>query len=283
MKLKIEIENMSCNICEDDYGYINGCGCSYLMCESCSGKVCNENDKCPQCSKSIRTPYFLSGKINLRNLRNGPEYRLIVYDDKETIKKITTGGGVACSKHGIINLHSTEQLIKYSDFVNINKSLPMRPINKLISITGPCIFINKGIECQHGGVELRVNGRDLNSTGMRGLYRDISMITQIVEKRNKEMIEKCRVFSLKVNSENDCFCSFSEWGYALSLNKILVLDIDKRNPLLKEYYMYAIQSLNSFDKLHFTRKNAIIKYHPELECNDYNSYKKCMMNIISSK
>ena len=109
------------------------------------------------------------------------------------------------------------------------------------------------------------------------------MITQIVEKRNKEMIEKCRVFSLKVNSENDCFCSFSEWGYALSLNKILVLDIDKRNPLLKEYYMYAIQSLNSFDKLHFTRKNAIIKYHPELECNDYNSYKKCMMNIISSK
>lgn len=38
---------MSCNICENDYGYTNGCDCSFLMCESCSKKVCNEKDKCP--------------------------------------------------------------------------------------------------------------------------------------------------------------------------------------------------------------------------------------------
>ena len=87
----------------------------------------------------------------------------------------------------------------------------------------------------------------------------------------------------KVNSENDCFCSFSEWGYALSMNKTLILDIDKRNPKLKEYYMYAIQSLDSLEKLKYTRKHAIIKYHPDLEVNDYNSYRGFMMHIISIK
>ena len=271
---------MSCNICENDYGYTNGCGCSFLMCESCSKKACKEKDKCPQCNKSIRTPYFLSGKITakagLTVEYNPKESRLIVYDDAIDTKN-SVMESIAGSKHGIICLHSSEQLIQYTDFINLEKSIPIRPINRFTSITGPCIIVNGDIQCGHG---CSVNG---DYEDYSELYRDISMITHVVEKRNREMVEKCRVFSLKVNSENDCFCSFSEWGYALSLNKTLVLDIDKKNPKLKEYYMYAIQSLDSFEKLQFTRKHAIIKYHPELECNDYNSYKNFMMHIISLK
>ena len=56
-----------------------------------------------------------------------------------------------------------------------------------------------------------------------------------------------------------------------------------KNPKLKEYYMYAVQSLDSLEKLTFTRKHSIIKYHPDLEFNDYNSYKNFMMHIISIK
>ena len=271
---------MSCNICENDYGYTNGCGCSFLMCESCSKKACKEIDKCPQCNKSIRTPYFLSGKITakagLTVEYNPKESRLIVYDDALDTKN-SVMESIAGSTHGIICLHSSEQLIQYTDFINLEKSIPIRPINRFTSITGPCIIVNGNIECSHG---CGVNGEYEDYSE---LYRDISMITHVVEKRNREMVEKCRVFSLKVNSENDCFCSFSEWGYALSLNKTLVLDIDKKNPKLKEYYMYAIQSLDSFEKLQFTRKHAIIKYHPDLEINDYNSYKNFMMHIISLK
>ena len=267
---------MSCNVCENDYGYTNGCGCSFLMCESCSKKTCSEKDKCPQCSKSIKTPYFLSGKIEIDRDNGRKVSRLIVYDDNKDSKNDVLNT-IACSKHGVVNIHNSEQLIKYSDFVNIDKSLPIRTINKLTSITGPCIIVNGNIECAHGS---SVNG---DYDDYSELYRSISSIQNIVEKRNKEMIDKCRVFSLKVNPDNDCFCSFSEWGYALSLNKTLILDISKHNSQLKEYYMYALQSLNSLDKLSFTRKHAIIKYHPELEYNDYNSYKEYMMYILSLK
>ena len=82
---------MSCNVCENDYGYTNGCGCSFLMCESCSKKTCKGKDKCPQCSKSIRTPYFLSGKISAKagptGEYNPKESRLIVYNDGVDTKK----------------------------------------------------------------------------------------------------------------------------------------------------------------------------------------------------
>jgi hypothetical protein len=270
---------MSCNVCENNYGYTNGCECSFLMCKSCSEKTCGKKDKCPQCGKSIKTPYFLSGKIQIKS-KGGSNYdiesRLIVYDDDMDDKKDVMNN-LAGSKHGIVELHTKEQLIEYSNFIHLDKSLPIRKINTFVGITGPCIIINGEVECAHGS---GVNG---DYDDWSTLYRDISSIRDIVEKRNKEMIDKCRVFSLKVNSDNNCFCSFSEWGYALSMNKTLTLDISKNNPQLKEYYMYAIQSLNSLDKLTFTRKHSIIKYHPELEFDDYNSYREYMMYIISLK
>ena len=146
---------MSCNVCENDYGYTNGCGCSFLMCESCSKKTCKEKDKCPQCSKSIKTPYFLSGKISAKTGQRAPveynpkEARLIVYDDGQDTKQ-TVMETIAGSKHGIISLYSSEQLIKYSDFIDKDKSLPIRSINQLTSITGPCIIVIGDIHCGHG-------------------------------------------------------------------------------------------------------------------------------------
>lgn len=271
---------MSCNVCENNYGFTNGCNCSFLMCENCSDKTCRKKDKCPQCGKSIKTSYFLSGKIEItgkgHTYPKGKESRYIVYDDDKDVKK-DVFSNLAGSKHGIVELHTPDQLIKYSDFINIEKPMPIRKINTVTSITGPCIIINGDLTCEHGG---GVNG---DYDDWSSLYRDISKINNIVEKRNKEMIDKCNVFSLKVNGSNDCFCSFSEWGYALSLNKVLILDISKDNSKLKEYYMFALQSLQSMDKLLFTRKHGIIKYHPDICFNDYNLYEEFMRYIISLK
>lgn len=266
---------MSCNVCENEYGYTNGCDCSFLMCENCSKKICEKKDKCPQCKKSLRTTYFLSGKIEIER-RSRDEDRLIVYDDEVETPDDVMCRGVAGSKHGIIEIWK-DQLIKYSDFINVDKPLKNVKLNDFVNVSGPGIIINGEVECMHGS---GVNG---DYDDWSELYRDISQINGIVEKRNKEMIDRCDVFSLKVNSASDCYCSFSEWGYALSNGKVLVLDIQPNHPSLKEFYMFAIQSLKSFENLKFTRKYGIIKYHPRLKNMNYNSYKNLMETIISAK
>jgi hypothetical protein len=250
------------------------------MCERCAKKhiEIKKKDECPQCKKSIRTNYFFSGKIgNYYERRGRNECRIIVFDDKKETEEDVLSN-VACEKHGIINLYKGGQLIKQSDFMDLDKPLPIVLLNFLANTTGPCMLINSGLECDHG---CSLNG-DYDSDYSE-LYQDVTCFLNVVEKRNSEMIKNCAVFSLEINKNNDCFCSLSEWGQALSQKKILILNIDKNNPELKEYYMFAIQSLMSFDDLSFTRKNGIIKFHPELPFGDYNSYEGYMEKIISLK
>ena len=44
------------------------------------------------------------------------------------------------------------------------------------------------------------------------------------------MIEKCHVFSLRLNDDFDCYRSIAEWGIASSLGKILILE-----PMINPY------------------------------------------------
>ena len=265
---------MSCNICDNAYGFTFGCDCSFLMCEKCATKHLNskKKDECPQCKQSLKIKNFFSGKIN-----NMSPYRLFVYNDNEETKNDALSGAF-CSKHGIINLKNDKQLITYSKFINTNTPLPVVAIDNFNSTTGPCVIINPDLTSDHGCL----NG-DYESDGTDCLLRDIKGITNIVYTRNTEMICKCNVFTLRINNENDCFCSYSEWGQALVFKKILILDINRDNPKLKEYYMFAMQSLESIDNLIFTKREAIIKFNPDLDFTNYESYKNFMKHVISLK
>lgn len=265
---------MTCNICDNAYGFTFGCDCSFLMCEECSKKHLDskKKDECPQCRKSLKIKNFFSGKIN-----NMSPNRLFVYNDQHETKNEALSGAF-CSKHGIIKLKNDKQLITYSKFNNANTSLPVVSIDNFNITTGPCVLINHDLTSGHG----YLNG-DYESDGTEYLLRNVKGITNIVYTRNTEMIHKCNVFVLSINNDNDCFCSYSEWGQALVLKKILILNINKENKKLKEYHMYAIQSIQSLEKLKFTKREFVIRFNPEIDFNDYISYKKFMLSIINLK
>jgi len=112
--------------------------------------------------------------------------------------------------------------------------------------------------------------------------KDITNITDIVNTRNTQMIKKCRAFSLEINNDSDCFRSFVEWGIALEMGKVLTLEVDINNKNIKEFYTYASDSIKSFEKVSFYKREAILRSHPSLNMN-YKQYKKHMEQIISLK
>lgn len=265
---------MTCNICDNAYGFTFGCDCSFLMCEECSLKHINskKKDECPQCKQSLKVKNFFSGKID-----NMSPYRLFVYDDNQETKNDALRGAF-CSKHGIIKLKNNKQLITYSKFINPNTPLSVVSIDNFNSTTGPCVLINPDLTSEHGCL----NG-DYDSNGTEYFLRNIKDITNIVNTRNSEMIQNCDVFTLSINNDNDCFCSYSEWGQALYQNKILILNFQNNNVKLKEYYMFALQSLKSFENIPFTKREFIIRYNPEIGFTNFKSYKDYMNRIINLK
>ena len=265
---------MSCNICEDDYG-LSFCGCSLLICEVCAKKhVGNKkNNECPVCKKPLIITYFTSGKIihdpyededdDLAVTNFCPNYRIIVLPDN-------CNTDVFGRKSGGIDVEK-EHTITYEDYININKPIPPLLLTPFSEISGPCVIISEDASPQHGYWE-------------SGDYYNIKNIPEIVNDRNKQMIDDCDVFHLKINRNNDCYCSLTEWGYANAKGKILILSFDTMGQSeYQEYYMLAIESINSFKKLNFTRKHSVLKYCPGLNIEDYKSYEKSMKSIIYSK
>ena len=267
---------MSCLLCENNYG-TSICGCSYCMCESCATKhikIKNKNE-CPQCKKPLNIKYFNSGSIC--DIYSDLMLRIIILpkikdnERSDLVDTITNFG----------NIGNDESIIDYKDYINLKKKIKPIPYTSLHNntfsvITGPGILISADAERQdHGCCE--------------DFYGNISKIPDIVNKRNEEMIDNCDVFCLKINEVHDCFCSFTEWGYAKAKNKILVLDcfeMDKFPHNFREFYMLAIDSLKSFANIeYFYRKEAIIKFCPYFNEFDYSyiKYEKIMNEIIDSK
>jgi len=264
---------MTCNICQDDYGFTFGCDCSFLMCDKCAQRNYDSNgDKCPHCSKSLRINTFFSGKImeiSEYDIYSPPEnYKLIVYDD-DKINKENFYENITHDKMGRSTIDKNK-LIKLSDFSNLNEKLPIKEYDKFIYTCGPCVLINPQGGMSHGQ-----------------WYDDCLMNTSdyknVINERNTEMIMSCDVFTLTINDDNDCFCSYGEWGQALHLNKVLVLNVNKNNEQLKEYHMFAIQSLKSFEELLHTKREFIIRYNPTINFEDFKSYKEYMNYIIGLK
>lgn len=262
---------MSCNICEDDYG-LSWCknNCSYHMCQDCANKL----SECPQCKSSIQINYFFAGKITtIKDIRDGDwnggwtinmsTRRIVAYDsdiDDDIIINQKCGG---------LNINKKD-IIRYSDYINPSFQLHTQKINSTTNLTGPCIILNKNINPSHG------------CWGNVIEFNNITNIIDTVNKRNKEMIENCHIFSLEVNKDCDCFRSFVEWGIALEMGKIMILDISPNNIKLKDFYTYASDSIKTFEKLSFYKREAIIRAHPSLNLN-YKQYKQHMENIILLK
>ena len=263
---------MSCLLCENNYG-TSICGCSYCMCESCATKhikIKNKNE-CPQCKKPLNIKYFNSGSIC--DIDPDLMLRIIILpkikdnERSDLVDTITNFGSIG----------NDESIIDYKDYTNLKKKIKPIPYphNAFSVITGPGILISADARrCDHGCCE--------------DFYGNISKIPDIVNKRNEEMIDNCEVFCLKINDAKDCFCSFTEWGYAKAKNKILVLDgFEMVNcpHIFKEFYMLAIESLKSFENLEYYRKEAIIKFCPYFNEFDYTyiKYENIMNEIIDKK
>ena len=297
---------MSCNICEDDYG-ITFCKCSYTMCNSCAEKhlKSKKKDECPQCKKSLKTLHFFSGKIcENTNIDEMCLNRIFVYDDDKEHEP-----RMLCNKHGLgrtVNGFDKNQIIPFSDFIcsdpqksNFVKIIPAK-LDHFNATVGPFVIINPGSESNHGMIDWD-GGSNFKDSPIyhippgqafvdsdeeqinKSPFKNIVDISEIVIQRNSQAIQDCDVFTLTVNNNNDCICSLTEWGQALGLDKILILNIDKNNGKLQEYYMCAKQSLLSLQKLSFTKREGIIKNHPKLNFETYKSYEKYMNHIINRK
>lgn len=291
---------MACNICQDDYG-LTLCNCSFTMCKVCAIKhiESKNKDECPQCKQSMKTKHFFSGKIcDKDDLSNLSLNRVFVHKDDDT------DPGILCTKHGLgrgqNKPHST-QLVALSDFMRLDIKLKPADLDPLNQSLGPFIIIDLDTTSGHGQIEWNGGGYgggygddeqvseggdsedEYRFEGVHHPFANIVDISDTVINRNTEAIKACDTFTLKVNNDNDCFYSYVEWGQAQQLQKILILDIDPKNVKLKEYYLFAKQSIISLEKMTFTKKESIIQIHPEIQFENYKSYEKFMYHIINLK
>ena len=269
---------MTCCICNDNYGMCfceNDCSC--ILCIECINKLTSK--KCPQCRETdLKINLFFGGKICVENpLANTRRYVIKGNEeDYEYLKRnILENPGVIgdceCSEN---------MILKYDDYINVKKEIDIQKIGPITNITGPFVIVDENYI--HG---IWTHGLLCDNT-----YTNVKSVSNIVNHRNYQMIEKCHVFCLKINDEFDCFRSIAEWGIASSMGKILIIDLDKdfvkRNEknkkLLGEFYLFAQESLNSLETLSFPRRHAVFKSHPHFKIN-YSKYKQMMNKIISFK
>jgi hypothetical protein len=235
---------MSCNLCEDDYG-MSFCenDCSYHICSDC----CTNLKECPQCKGSLRIIWFFAGKISMQPHMS--KRRLV--------------GNTEVIEHLKKEMYVTE-ITEYKDYTDLSKELPIEEIDSTNAIAGPFMIMKKIKKDE----KLEV--------------KDITNITDIVNIRNTQMIQNCDVFSLEINNDYDCFRSFAEWGMALIMGKVLILVVPVICKNIEEFYTYASDSIKSFEKVSFYKREAILRSHPLIKMN-YKQYKKHMEQIISFK
>jgi len=268
-------------VCEDDHGmcYCEN-DCTYLICNECKSKL----HECPQCKCGLRINMFFAGKM----CEAGAEcsyapctltrrYVVKPGDDDQALDYLRS--------EGHMELHP-ENIIEYEKYTNLQEDIGVQVVNNTLNVTGPCAILdmkrmNRETLCLCHGSWQESDLEILSGT-------DLTKISDIVNKRNYEMIEKCHVFSLRLNDDFNCYRSIAEWGIASSLGKILILEpmINPMQALKKnganEFYLFASESIKTLEKLSFPRRNAIFKVHPRINMT-YREYKECMHQLIESK
>tara|TARA_B000000565_G_scaffold238888_1_gene202069 strand:- start:1265 stop:2068 length:804 start_codon:yes stop_codon:yes gene_type:complete len=249
-----------CNICNDDVGW-KFCECNFLICDDCLDKI--KDYKCPQCKVSMKKNYFFAGKIlNYEEIDSESYYNThqnrIVVAEEEDIDQI--------SYHKFGNIDK-KLIMSKKDYTNL--SISIKAELPTYNLVGPCAILNnkKKEELYHG------------MWYDNYLSKDITNISNIVIERNDQMINSCDIFSLKIPKNLDCFKSFSEWGQAKVLDKILIIF----GSLTDELYLFCQESIDSFQKIGYERRNPIIFNHPELPFKTYREYKKSLIKIIEKR
>lgn len=282
---------MACMVCEDDHGlcYCEN-DCTYLICNECKSKL----QECPQCKCELTINMFFAGKIceivddvpctvTRRYVLPGFRYDDDACDIDNEVNDLFNL--LTSDKDGCMMLHP-EHIIAYEQYTNLQQDIGVQAVNNTLNVTGPCAILDmklmnrKNLSLCHGSWQ-ESDLEILSGT-------DLTKISDIVNKRNYEMIEKCHVFSLRLNDDFDCYRSIAEWGIASSLGKILILEpmINPMQALKKnganEFYLFASESIKTLEKLSFPRRNAIFKVHPRINMT-YREYKECMHQLIESK
>jgi len=276
---------MACMVCEDDHGmcYCEN-DCTYLICDECKSKL----EECPQCKCGLRINMFFAGKIcePEGERSNAPctlTRRYVVnpassrYELNDLLNYLTSEGGM--------ELHP-ENIIKYEHYINLQEDIGVQAVNNTLNVTGPCAILDMKVMDRKN---LSVCHGTWDESDIELLFgKDLTKISDIVNKRNYEMIEKCHVFSLRLNDDFDCYRSIAEWGIASSLGKTLILEpmINPYKALKKnganEFYLFACESIKTLEKLSFPRRNAIFKVHPRINMS-YKEYKEYMHQLIEFK
>jgi hypothetical protein len=273
-----------CNICENEIG-LKWCSCIFKMCEICAKSL--NVFECCNCRKSLKKRIYFAGKIFPSRFINFDKRILVLdtTDKNETLQHLSGEKNIGI----VLNSNS---VITLSYFLNVKKKLPTINCERHI-LVGPCIILKDNVFPQHGWFA--------DDNPLVNINKN-SNIT-ILNKRNIEMITNCDIFILTLNKNTDCFCAIKEWGIALSYNKIMVIDyeihrnLDETNDYecygsklhihnyssLKEFYTFAQDSIDSFEKLDVLMRDTIIKSIPDFMFNDWITYKIWLQKIIQSK
>lgn len=268
---------MTCEICQDDYG-MSWCESDCLICYDCVKTL----ENCPKCKcKMSGFTHFLAGKIirpdqypYLPNKLNKDEKSYEVTDRRI----VATESNIVCGqvnsrKAGAIKVDEKD-IISREDFINLSQKLPRSiKIDGHVYLSGPCIILNEDFEATHGCWGCKDQLEHI---------ADSEDMMNVTNHRNSEMIENCDVFTLTLSDELDCYRSIAEWGIALRMGKIMILNIEIPLGEAGEFYLFASDSLHSLKKLPYQRREAILRSHPLNKCG-YKQYKLQMECIIKSK
>ena len=248
-----------CNLCNDEIGMKFCVSCVFHICNECYDNLTNLS--CPTCRKSLKKKIYFAGKIGIESIENYDSgNRILVTNTKQDLTTRKTSLG--------IKLEQEDKIIKLSEFLNLTYKIPIIEKKKHF-LTGPCVVLTENFEAQHGQF-----GSDI--------LQDMVPYTDILIKRNEEMIKNSEIFILTINNEMDCFCSLKEWGIALAYGKIMILDyleIDN----IGEFYTFAQDSLQCFEKINPFDRDAIINFIPNFKFKNWVLYKQYLKEVINKK
>ena len=278
------VDKPMCHICCDSNNMLTNyksCKCNYPLCNECFSKI---DMKCPICKLPTKFKYFFAGKMLDPNIKTYSftskdyyyDYGPTDYNIQRNIIVSENGRrdytALTASSCGSIDNINIESIDNYSD---LTKSLIYVEKDKYI-ISGPGLLVAPNGNCSHG---------QWNGLGIEN-FSPITIIN-----RNDYMIKRCDVLSLFINGKCDCFQSFREYEKAKSLNKILIVIIEKSEKMSKihkEFYLYYIDSLLSFSKIPHKMRDYIISSHPDIENTipelySYRYYAETLIDYIKLK
>lgn len=217
------------------------------LCETCKPSLtCHED-----LDKYIHGYYSRSEQLNT----SGHGFKCMFCKvSVQRLKFYFAGKIVNYTDDGCQGLDPHDRIImrEISSFMNLEEPIKYDGTRPDYITTGPCIFISSYSCNKCGGKPATRKGHypmdcdDCGFTGTDMVYEEdgtsdsfdgftfknnplekSEKTRQILNKRNKEMIMNCDVFSLEINQAGDCERAKMEFGQAEILGKILVISFQK--------------------------------------------------------